>query len=74
MVVDTTNSARRVDGSMIHYITEKGSFVSEMPNTVENGFIRKARNSRNFKTRRWPRKEKNSKDINVKLNAQQGRE
>ena len=23
------------DGSMIHYITEKGSFVAETPNTVE---------------------------------------
>ena len=62
------------DGSMIHYIIEKGSFVAERPNTVENGFNKKARSSRNFKTRRRPRKEKYSRDINVKLNAQQGRE
>ena len=59
---------------MIHYIIEKGSFVAETPNTVENGFNKKARNSRNFKTRTWQSKEKYSRDINVKLNTQQGRE
>ena len=62
------------NGSIIVYLIEKGSFVAETPNTIENGFNKKARNSRNFKTRRWPRKEKDSRDINVKLNAQQGRE
>ena len=62
------------DGAMIHYIIEKGSFVAETPNTVQNWFNKKARNSRNFKTRRWPSKQKDSRDINVKLNAQQGRE
>ena len=59
---------------MIHYIIEKGSFVSETPNTVKNGFIKKARNLTNFKKRRWPIKEKDGRDMNVKLNAQQGRE
>ena len=48
---------------MIHYIIEKGSFVAETPNTVENGFNKKACNSRNFK-RRKPSKEKYSRDIN----------
>ena len=46
------------DGSMIHYIIEKGSFMAETPNTLEHGFNKKARNSRNFKTRRWPSKKK----------------
>ena len=62
------------DGSTIHYIVEKGSFVAETPNTVKNGFNKKARNSRNFKTRRWPSKEKDRRDISVNLNAQKGRE
>ena len=62
------------DGSLIHYTVEKGSFVAETPNTVENGFNKRARNSRNFKTRRWPSKEKDRRDINVNLNAQKGRE
>ena len=62
------------NGSMNHYIIEKGSFLAETPNTEENGLNKKARISRNFKTRTWPSKEKDSRDINVKLNAQQGRE
>ena len=58
---------------MIHYIIEKGSFMAETPNTVENGFNKKARNSRDFKTRRWPSKKKKKDRSRVEGNMHRPR-